>query len=509
MNKNHLLPALLFVLAACGGTTSSASSSASSLTLDQNEYRFIGGQANIGAWSPSAAPVMTRTEGTNSFSWTGDLYEDSTWKLVIGTDWANGEVGPLSAGLSIIDKGVTWTKDGDGALVIPEDSNTGFDPGLGGVGNFKTLVDGNYTVTFVSLPALTRTFTIVRNGDPIVLPPSITDWALVGTINGWNAADMSFKMVNDNDENVSYSLTLNLFENEEFKFVKNGAWGGDLGFAALVNPNAADLADQGGNIKVLRSGSYSIDFTVATTTTAVVTRLGFAVATVGGLKLVGSIQDPVWTPSDNTYALTFDAGMYYGRFNLPLDAEVKVKNGDAWDQGFDGGFSRVVSMPAGAFAESGGNIKALVAGDYRFVVRVVGSSLIITISHSFLTYGGMTATEARAGSVINYVNSPANFWESGALVKFDGADGAKTALKVDFTGVANTEYLFKFEKQGGNNAAGTFVEYRYTATGEAQTVEMDLTPLTPEQRATMNLFVVFVTTAGTTGEITISRIYYA
>ena len=508
MNKNHLLPALLFVLAACGGTASS-SSSASSLTLDQNEYRFIGGQANIGAWTPSAAPVMTRAAGTNSFSWTGDLYEDSTWKLVIGTDWANGEVGPLSAGLSIIDKGVTFTKDADGALIIPEGANTGFDPGIGGVGNFKTLVDGNYTVTFVSLPALTRTFTIVRNGEPTVLPPSITDWALVGTINGWNAADMSFKMVNDNDENVSYSLTLNLFENEEFKFVKNGAWGGDLGFAALVNPNAADLADQGGNIKVVRNGSYSIEFTVADSNTAVVTRLGDVAELMGGLKLVGSIQTPVWTPSDSTYALEFDGGMYYGRFTLPLDAEVKVKNGASWDEGFDAGFSRVVAMPTGAFADANGNIKALVAGDYRFAVRVVGSALIITISHSFLTYGGMTATESRAGSVINYVNSPANFWESGALVKFDGADGTKTALKVDFTGVADTEYLFKFELQGGNNAAGTFVEYRYIASGVAQTVEMDLTPLTPEQRATMNLFVVFVTTAGTTGSITISRVYYA
>ncbi len=84
MNKNHLLPALLFVLAACGGTTSS-SAPASSITLDTNEYRFIGGQANIGAWQPVDAPVMTRAAGTNSFSWTADLYEDSTSKLVIGT----------------------------------------------------------------------------------------------------------------------------------------------------------------------------------------------------------------------------------------------------------------------------------------------------------------------------------------------------------------------------------------------------------------------------------------
>jgi len=507
MNKNHLLPALLFVLAACGGTASSSTPASSSAPVDNNEYRFVGGQANIGGWTPANAPVMTRATGTNSFSWTGDLYEDSTWKLVIGTDWANGEVGPMSAGLTIIDKGVTWTKDAEGALVIPEDSNSGFDPGLGGVGNFSTKVDGNYTVTIVSLPALTRTFTIVRNGDPVVLPPSITDWALVGTINGWTAADMSFKLNNANDENESYSLTLNLYENEEFKFVKNGAWGGDLGFAALINPDSEDLADSGGNIKVVRSGEFSIDFDGSNAT---VTRLGFQFGLSGGLKLVGSIQSPdVWTPSDNTFALTLDNGMYFGRFELPLDAEVKVKNGSSWSEGFDSGFDKVISMPVGAFVNAGGNIKVAVAGFYRFAVRVVGQSLIISISHSYLTYGGMTATESMAGSVVNYVDAPESFWLAGAMIKFDGADGTKTTLKVDLTGVLDHTYLLKFELQGGNNAPGTFVEFEFTGTGSAQTAELDLTSLTEEQRATMNLLVIFVKTPGATGAITITSIYYA
>ena len=510
MNKNHLLPTLLFVLAACGGTTSSA-------PVDNNEYRFIGGQANIGGWTPGNAPVMTRATGTNSFSWTGDLYVDSTWKLVIGTDWANGEVGPMSAGLTIIDKGVTWTKDADGALVIPADSNSGFDPGLGGVGNFKTLVHGNYTVTFVSLPALTRTFTIVRNGDPTVAPVSITDWALAGTFNGWTAANMNFKLTNDNNENKDYDLFLNLFQNEEFKFVKNGAWGGELGFTALSSPTAADLVNNEGNIKVVRNGSFRIRLIAATSITITVTRLGDVSPLNGGLKLVGSLQTTAWTPSDNAFPLIFDGGMYYGRFNLPLNAEFKVKNGATWDVGFDAGFSKVASMPTGAFADAGGNIKALVAGNYRFAVRVVGQSLVINLMtdmgpnviNSFTTYGGMAASETDTGARINYTNSPANFWESGALLKFVGADGTKTELKVDFTGVLNTTYLFKFEKQGGNNVAGTFVEFEFVGTGAAQTATMSLAALTQAQRAEMNLFVVFVKTPATTGAVTISRIYYA
>lgn len=506
MNKNHLLPSLLFVLAACGGAASSTPSSSASITLDQNEYRLVGSQSNVGSWTPANAPVMTRAAGTNSFSITRDVYKDSEFKIVIGTDWANGEVGPRSAGLTISVGGVAWTKDNAGELVIPEASTIEASGDLG-AGNFKAREDGSYTVTFVSLPALTRTLSIVRNGDPEVPAPTITTWALVGTINGWTAADMSYKLVNENDANLAYSLTLNLFENEEFKFVKNGAWGGDLGFSALVNPNSEDLTDSGGNIKVVRSGSFSITFNG---TTATITRLGDVAELNGGLKLVGSVQSPAaWEPSDNTFALIFDGGMYYGRFELPLDAEVKVKNGATWGEGFDAGFGSVASMPTGAFVNAGGNIKAAIAGFYRFAVRVVGQSLIINISHSYLTYGGMTAVETRAGSVINYVNSPANFWESGALVKFGNADGTKTTLKVDFTGVLDTEYLFKFELQGGNNAAGTFVEFRFVGTGAAQTAELSLVSLTEAQRATMNLFVVFVTTPGTTGAITISNVYYA
>ncbi len=494
MNKNHLLPALLFVLAACGGTTTS-SAPASSIALDTNEYRFIGGQANIGSWQPVDAPVMTRATGTNSYSWTGDLYEDSTWKLVIGTDWTNGEVGPLSAGLTITDKGVAWTKDAEGALVIPEDSNSGFDPGLGGVGNFKTLVDGNYTVTFVSLPALTRTFTIVRNGDPEVLPPSITDWALVGTINGWTAADQSFKLNNLNDENEEYSLTVNLYANEEFKFVKNGAWGGDLGFAALTNPNPLDLVDQGGNIKVVRDGSYSIAFDGETAT---VERVGSLVRPEGGLHLVGTVTNPEWTPSDVSLALADTAGdaKYYGVFTLGLNKEFKLKSGTAWDVGFDAGFDKVASFPSGAFVSAGGNIKVLVGTElvpHAFLIeaRIVGGSVRIVISPAWSNYGFPTMTyESGTGTSIGYLNTTNEFWNSNAQMRiYGGFNATKTGIIFDFTGVDGHEYMFKVEQQGTGNA----VEARVTATGERQSYTLDISAKSEADRALFNLLVFFHT----------------
>ena len=501
MNKNHLLPALLFVLAACGGTASSSTPASSSAPVDNNEYRFIGGQANIGGWTPGNAPVMTRATGTNSFSWTGDLYEDSTWKLVIGTDWANGEVGPMSAGLTIIDKGVTWTKDAEGALVIPEDSNSGFDPGLGGVGNFKTLVDGSYTITFVSLPALTRTFTIVRNGDPVIPAPSITDWALTGSMLGWIVEDQSYLLNNQDDENTFYSLTVNLYTDEQFKFTKNGSWDGSQGFSIVQSPVAEDIVSSNdGNIVVVRDGSYEIELTVgASATTATVVRVGDLARLAGGLFLVGNVTTPEWTPSDTSLSLadTNGDGKYYGVFTLGLNKEFKLKSGTAWDVGFDAGFDRVASMPTGAFESVGdGNIKVLVGTadvPHAFLIeaRIVGSSLRIVISPAWSNYGFPTLTYAAGtGTSIAYLNTTGEFWNSNAQLRiYGGFNSAKTAVIFDFTGVTGHEYMFKVEQAGQQNA----VEARVTATGERQSFTLDISGKTVEERALFDLFVFFHT----------------
>ncbi len=496
MNKNHLLPSLLFVLAACGGTASSTPTS--SVALDTNEYRFIGGQANIGSWTPANAPVMTRTAGTNSYAWQGDLYEDSTWKIVVGTDWANGQVNPTSPGLTITDKGVAWTKDGEGALVIPEDGNTtAVDDGFGGF-NFSTLVNGNYTVTLVSLPALARTLTILRNGDPTVLPPSVTDWALVGTINGWNPADQSYLLNNQDEENEFYSLTVNLYANEEFKFVKNGAWGGDFGFSGVSNPVAEDIIDNGGNIKVVRDGSFEIEVTVGEdSTVTTVERVGDLATLAGGLFLVGTVTDPAWTPSDDSLSLTDTDGdaKYYGVFTLGLNKEFKLKTGNTWNDGFDAGFDRIASMPTGAFESAGGNIKVLVGTEqvpHAFLIeaRLVGGSVRIVISPAWSNYGFPALSyETGEGTSISYLNTTNEFWNANAQLRiYGGFNGAKTSVIFDFTGVVGHEYMFKVEQNSSNN-----VEARVTATGERQSFTLDLSGKTAEQRALFNLFVFFHT----------------
>ncbi len=173
MNKNHLLPALLFVLAACGGTTSSSATSSSSAFVDNSDYRIVGSSQALSSWTPANALVMTRTSGTNIFSYTLDLYETDEWKIVIGSDWNVGTVSAKTPGITIVDKGVTWTRNEALDFVVPEDANTiTVDDNNGGL-NFETVVDGNYTITLVSSSPLSKSLTILRNGNPIIPPPTV------------------------------------------------------------------------------------------------------------------------------------------------------------------------------------------------------------------------------------------------------------------------------------------------------------------------------------------------
>jgi uncharacterized protein YegL len=105
---------------------------------------------------------------------------------------------------------------------------------------------------------------------------------------------------------------------------------------------------------------------------------------------------------------------------------------------------------------------------------------------------------------MTYANTPATFWDQHAQIAVNAFDGSKSSVTVPFTGVAGQEYMFKFEYPGHSNN----VEFRAIATGAAQTVIMNLANLTPEIRATINKFVVFSTTTGASGSVTVSPYYY-
>ena len=88
------------------------------------------------------------------------------------------------------------------------------------------------------------------------LPQS--EWALVGSFNGWDPASETYLSILDEEYFVIYGFEL--ASDTEFKFLKGGAWppaGQEVGGNGLVEPNTIQPAG-GSNIKVTEAGKYDI-----------------------------------------------------------------------------------------------------------------------------------------------------------------------------------------------------------------------------------------------------------
>jgi hypothetical protein len=523
MNKNHLLPALLFVLAACGGTASSASSSSSvpasssapsSAPVDNNEYRLVGAQENHGTWTPANAPVMTRAAGTNSFSITTDVYKDSEFKVVIGTAWTNGEVGPLSSGITISVDGVAWTKDGAGALVIPEASKIEASGTLG-TGNFKAREHGSYTVTFVSLPVLTRTFSIVRNGDPIVPPPTTLDFYLVGnfTTPNWGEGFVPANAFTETSVAGTFEKTLDLLIGNEFKIVRmlgtTATWLGAPNVDITLLPSATPATIGGtDNFTVSVHGQYKVTVVNGAKPGVTFDRLGDPIVPPpapevdpANWKIVGTMTTPGFTPSNNSLPLlpvSGVAGSYSIDLDLVLGSQFKVKTGDAWDTGRDLGFAAVTSVTTGLFSNVDGNINSLVSGKFRVTYAFAPSAGTITIAPLGWIGYATVVTQGTTSASIAYANVPTADWGRNSQLRLTAPfDQTKEGVEFDFTGKADDNYLFKVEGPLGNS------ELLVKATGAEQKLIVPVVQLNATQRAALNLFVIFARTDASTGTIVV------
>jgi hypothetical protein len=286
--------------------------------------------------------------------------------------------------------------------------------------------------------------------------------------------------------------------------------------------NAGDNA--GGNIKVVRDGSYSVEFNVGTSTTATVSRVGDVVRPEGGFHLVGTVQTVAWTPGDKSLALTEvgTTGKYYGVFTIAKDKEFKVKTGTTWvgeGSGFDAGFDKVAAFPTGAFAAAGSNIKVLVETvegankvphAFLIEVRVVGSSIRIVISPAWSNYAFPTMTYAPAtGTSIGYLNTTNDFWDANAQMRIYGTfDATKTKVNFEYTGVATHTYIFKIEAK---KTGGVAKEAESVATGSKQTFVLDISTISEADRAKLDLLVFFhkLPTNPVTGTIVIHNVSFA
>lgn len=117
---------------------------------------------------------------------------------------------------------------------------------------------------------------------------------------------------------------------------------------------------------------------------------------------------------------------------------------------------------------------------------------------SWNVYGEIELTENESSVLLDYSNTPTNWWESNAQQVLDSFDGTHSSIVFTFTGELDHDYLFKIE---GN---GAFTEASVTATGELQEFILPLNTLSETQRNGLNLIVWFCQTSGASGSIEIT-----
>lgn len=153
-----------------------------------------------------------------------------------------------------------------------------------------------------------------------------------------------------------------------------------------------------------------------------------------------------------------------------------------------------------------GSVDLTVAGTYTLTYTVsdaAGNETSVNrevrvVATSWIGYGvDVVASGDNEDMTYPTVNGSA-WWNNNAQLKVSNFDGTKEAIDFTFTGVDGHEYLFKVE---GGFAA---IEKSIVGDGTEQTVQIDLSGLTEEQRATVSLFIVFVKTDQAAGTITLN-----
>lgn len=106
-----------------------------------------------------------------------------------------------------------------------------------------------------------------------------------------------------------------------------------------------------------------------------------------------------------------------------------------------------------------------------------------TVTKSWIGYGmGVTVVET-----MTFPAAPASWWENNAQLEVLAFDGANDTVTFTFTGDVGVTYVFKMV----NDDESVAVEARGIGTGSEQTVSLDFSSFTAEQRATLNLIIVF------------------
>ena len=129
------------------------------------------------------------------------------------------------------------------------------------------------------------------------------------------------------------------------------------------------------------------------------------------------------------------------------------------------------------------------------------ASPTVALSGDWVGYG-YDVTSSDTSVQVSYTDIPGDWWVVNTQFIINAIDTTRGSVIFTFTGVEGHSYLFKIEGDG------VFTELSSVATGEEQTLTLDLTTFTQAQRALLNLLVVFVQTPGAQGSLYLHSVAY-
>jgi hypothetical protein len=229
--------------------------------LDTNTYSLVGTHNGWNVGDSTYDLKRLDVEG-NDFSITFDSYKNFSWLIVINRDWNYPAIAPNKENMTLFENGTPWDElpNAEGTYIGKED--TGFNI------NFKTKVDGRYTINLTRVDETHYQIFYFYDGLPLV-PAEETVFKLVGTFNNWNPDTSNrvyiFTKLNDRD----YEITISLNEGDQFKVVgMTSIWANWFG---ATNDNYTSVIDNaishnphtsGDNFIVNLSGTYIISMTI-------------------------------------------------------------------------------------------------------------------------------------------------------------------------------------------------------------------------------------------------------
>lgn len=316
-------------------------------------------------------------------SGTGNVYE-------ITLDMYVGDEFQLTVLLS--DGTLAYSSEGARAAFSHVVDGKDYVEGAGGLGAYKNITvkqDGNYTLSLVSAAETDQNeLTIIRNGDVQNEQEEheVATYAIKGNkVTGWaDSTDEQYLMSKGSDG--KYTLTIQLYANDEFMFVAYENADGVL--SALTQYIKSDVlaegsctqvaAKEGGNFTTSANGTYTFTYDPEANQVSVEYSSEFSLEVaerpttwyiLGNGSTAGSVlATSAWGLNDESAQKLADngSGVYQITLNLYEGDEFQICSSGSWSDKH--GYDSLVDP--GTNFEKGGNITVKVSGNYTLTLTI-------------------------------------------------------------------------------------------------------------------------------------------